>query len=205
MFTDDDLLEPERSSIQPSQTTKPATASRYERTEVPFPTHGPSDSETWAAYFRRVKHGDEPDEPEEDEEEDDGLGETIELGFLDDLEWKDWAPNAALTYAKLLQKCGFEVKGGYRLAFHEGGVFGKTAKQAGEKKPDKTVRWVFVNGYKPGRGLVKVAYRDSGSGKFAPYLRTVSGSFRIWPDAELKEWIKHEPEAGDSDHDAPAG
>lgn len=204
MFTDEDLLEPETSSTPPSPTTKPPTASpSYERTPVPFPTHGPSDSETWADYFRRVKHGDESEaDDDEDEEDDDGLGETIEVGSLDELAWKDWAPGAAKTYATLLEKSGFEVRGGYRLAFHEGGVFGKTAKQAGEKKPDKTVRWVFVNGYKRGRGVVKIAYRDSGSGKFAPYLRTVAGTFRIWPDKELKEWIKHEPETRDSDHEA---
>lgn len=183
--------------------------SRAERTENPYATYGPGDTdESWAEYFRRVKSGDvqplvdggelaDSGEPSGGDSEPESVRRELRRGRL--LEDLTDPPGALAAYVNLLIKQGFLTATGYSEAFLEGQVYGPGAKKAGEKAPDRTITYAWVSGYREDRGLVKIRYTRTNGKAWTCDFRQLNKEYRPVSDKELKAWIKNEQIETDDD------
>lgn len=107
-------------------------------------------------------------------------------------EWQegDPMPGPLEVYRKLLLECGFTVKVGFAESFEEGGEYGESAQKAGEKKPDKHIRLVWLNGMN-GTHSTTIAYQYTNDNPTpACNLRSWDLKLEKLSDAELKARIK---------------
>lgn len=109
---------------------------------------------------------------------------------------REWAegdpmPSPLATYQKLFVANGFDVKVGYSESFEEGGEYGESAQKAGEKKPDKHIKLVWIDA-KTERHLCTVTYQYTNDNP-TPVCNMRSWDLRLekLSDAELKQRIKN--------------
>lgn len=164
---------------------------KYERTSPDYPTYGPSDTEDWHSYFKRMKGGDagflsdpdegEPVEPAEEPEVEQLVVEAHEVTA-------DECPNPLKAYAKIAQENGWTYKLCHSQSFTPGVPY-KTGAQAGEMRPDRTIDHYWINAHRADKGIISVSY-DAENGSVKAYNRNINRQLRVVPDKEMKTWMR---------------